>query len=753
MWHMARILVTAILAAVVAVLALPGSALAATEVVRYHGVRVTVPANWPVFHLGAGSSVCVRFNRHAVYLGVPGTDQVCPVQAVGRTEAILISPEIAGTTAAAPGRDGLTPVSVLGAAPADGSMARVVDSAHHVVITATWGRDPAAIRAALGLHSLRAAMLATNGRRPAVARATVRPRAAPRETSAASPATPGEVYNGLGFDTCTTPSQSSMSAWSSASPFGAVGIYIGGANAACLGGNLNAAWVTTESAAGWHMIPTYVGLQSPTVSGCSKCATISATTAASEGTAAAQDAVAQAQALGIGTGNPIYDDMEGYTRTTAATTAVLTFLEAWTEQLHTSGYLSGVYSSAGSGIADLADQVGSSYVEPDEIWIADWSDPDGTQTTADPYVPAADWANNQRLHQYQGAQTESYGGVAINVDSDYLEGVTAAAGSAAPAAPPIPATPSITVSPEADGSVELTPTWAGEPGITEFQVLAGDSAQSMTPVSTIPATQTIPAVVNDAYSYFEVAALNSTGAVVGTSAAVPTPPSAAIFGSGAFVSSRGSVGIPVACLNSSFCQLTAAIYIGKRLLTAPVTKTMSIHGGVIRLSLTKRAREIVAAEPRHRLPVRVSIVSRDGMKAKRMLTLNQYTVAGMAPLSTTKASSTLQILGKSDFVSNGWAGGILAVCTASTPCNASTRVTDRSGALIATVRAQTLGAGEIGYLWFTLTAKGHALLRASKGNQLGVRLAVTTATAPNTSGGATVGTVPVARALLSLDSY
>ena len=748
--HMARIAVAATLATLAGVLAMPGVALAATKTVRYDGLRVTVPASWPVFRLGAGSSVCVRFNRHALYLGVPGANQACPVQAAGRTEAILISPESAGATAVASGRGTLAPVSVLGAAPAGGSMARVVDHAHHVVITATWNRDPAAIRTALRLRSLRGAMLATNGHSPAVARAALRPRAAPRETTPTSPATPGEVYTGLGFDTCTTPSQSSMSAWGSASPFAAVGIYIGGTNAACLGGNLNAAWVAAQSAAGWHMIPTYVGLQSPTVSGCSKCTTITTSEAGSEGTAAAQDAVAQAQALGIGTGNPIYFDMENYTRTTAATATVLTFLEAWTEQLHASGYLSGVYSSASSGITDLVGQAGTSYVEPDDIWIADW--PGDGETTADPYVPATDWANNQRLHQYQGAQTETYGGVAINVDSDYLGGATAAAGNAAPAAPPIPPAPSITVAPQSNGSVQLAPTWVGEPGITQFQILAGDSAQAMTPVETVPSTQTAPVVLEDAYSYFEVAGLNSTGAVVGTSAAVPTPPSVAIFGSGAFVSARGSVGIPVACLNSSFCQLTAAIYHGKRLLAEPVTKTMSIHGGVIRLALTKLARSIVAGAARHRLPLRVTVVSRDGMTAKRSLTFNQYTVAGTAPRLTTRASSMLQILGESDFVSNGWAGGILAVCTASTPCYASTRITTRSGVLIATAQAQTLGAGEIGYIWFTMTAKGHALLKASKGNQLGVRVAVTTAVTPSTSG-ATIGKVPVATALLSLNSY
>ena len=168
-----------------------------------------------------------------------------------------------------------------------------------------------------------------------------------------------------------------MAAWGESSPYAAIGIYIGGANAACLGGNLNAAWVSSESVAGWHMIPTYVGLQSPLVGGkpsssCGGCAAMSATpaTAATQGTAAAQDAVAQAQALGIGAGNPIYYDIEKYTRSATASGAVLAFLQAWTEQLHASGYLSGVYSSGSSGITDLVDNYGTTYVEPDELWTA-----------------------------------------------------------------------------------------------------------------------------------------------------------------------------------------------------------------------------------------------------------------------------------------------------------------------------------------------------------------------------------------------
>ena len=40
-------------------------------------------------------------------------------------------------------------------------------------------------------------------------------------------------------------------------------------------------------------------------------------------------------------------------------------------------------------------------------------------------MPAADWAAENRIHQYQGAHNDKYGGVTLNVDSDYLDGATA----------------------------------------------------------------------------------------------------------------------------------------------------------------------------------------------------------------------------------------------------------------------------------------------------------------------------------------
>jgi hypothetical protein len=229
----------------------------------------------------------------------------------------------------------------------------------------------------------------------------------------------GAIFTGLGFDACAAPSSRSMTAWAD-SPYRAVGVYIGGANRACSQPNLTASWVAEQTGAGWHLIPTYVGLQAPT-SACSSCAKLTSSQATAQGTAAAVDAVEEASTVAMGAGSPIYFDMESYSQTSSATAATLAFLEAWTNKLHALGYVSGVYSSSASGIEDLANQLGTGYVLPDHLWIANWN---GEQNTADPVVPASAWTPHQRIHQYRGGHNETYGGTTINIDNNYVDAAT-----------------------------------------------------------------------------------------------------------------------------------------------------------------------------------------------------------------------------------------------------------------------------------------------------------------------------------------
>ncbi len=243
-----------------------------------------------------------------------------------------------------------------------------------------------------------------------------------------SPARPaGAVtnYTGGGFDTCAAPSVSQMSAWLG-SPYRSIGIYVGGVNRACGTGNLSPSWVSTVKALGWNLVPLYVGFQAPCVSA-SGLATIDPAQAGPEGVLSAEDAVRQAVSLGLGAGSPIYFDMEGYGSVPSCTLAVDQFLSAWTTTLHGHGYLSGVYGSSASTIADQAAiYQNPAYAHADDIWFADWN---GCPTLLDPsFFPNVYWSNSQRLHQYQANSTENWGGVTLNIDRDYDSGAVAGPG-------------------------------------------------------------------------------------------------------------------------------------------------------------------------------------------------------------------------------------------------------------------------------------------------------------------------------------
>ncbi|WP_377273164.1 glycoside hydrolase domain-containing protein [Peterkaempfera sp. SMS 1(5)a] len=396
--------------------AAPASAPAApAKGVSYHGYHVRVPGNWPVIDLAAHPDTCVRFDQHAVYLGHP-TDAgqaSCPAGLVGRSDALLIEPLDAQSrplvdryTRVAPHGSAKAPATSGAGAPT-GRIREAVPAAG--VLVTSVGTDQAAAQTVLDSATLDTQAQAA----PLSATAAVTAEAA--TTVAAQPGT----YTGLGFDPCAAPSNAQMSAWS-ASPFHAIGVYISGISAACAQPNLTSSWVQTQTSAGWHIIPIHVGLQAPCTTFSHR---VSATlsTAASQGHSEAQQAIAAAAALGLPTGSVLYNDMEAYDQTdSSCSNAVMTFLSAWTDELHANGYLSGVYSSAGSGMADLAGEYSTgTYTMPDHIWFARWNGLADTDAT--PYVPAADWADHQRIHQLSGDTDETWGGVTINIDRDYLD--------------------------------------------------------------------------------------------------------------------------------------------------------------------------------------------------------------------------------------------------------------------------------------------------------------------------------------------
>lgn len=418
---------------------------AAPKVVRYRDYQFRVPGSWPVYNLATHPSQCVLFSTHAVYLGTPGSDQRCPASAVGRTEALLIQPansasaqasviKLNGGSAALPERAALP-----AAATAD-HMFQVEVPRAGVLVTATYGTQEPRLRSILAGATIvgRTTAPGARSRSPgssgssssalggsaasSAATQMVMTVAADSLTASVTPAPDSPltsmIGSGLGMDTCTAPSISTMTSWL-ASPYRVIGTYLGGMNWACDYGNFSASWVHRVAAEGWRFAPLWVGRQAPCLN-IQGIAVIDPSHAVAEGEAEAKSAVAAARRFGFGQGTPIYFDMEGYHSSRGCTSAVVNFIGGWTRELHAAGYVSGFYSSAASGIRDLAAAFNNrGYPRPDDIWIAFWN---GEPVLTDPYVPNAYWANHQRLHQYSGPHEEKWGGVTLDIDADAVDG-------------------------------------------------------------------------------------------------------------------------------------------------------------------------------------------------------------------------------------------------------------------------------------------------------------------------------------------
>ncbi|MCF6376166.1 DUF1906 domain-containing protein [Nocardioides KLBMP 9356] len=270
---------------------------------------------------------------------------------------------------------------------------------------------------------------------PATADGTSRPTAAPAPKLASQRqialATPGD-FTGHGFDQCLAPTQAAMDAWWKKSPFSAVGIYISGDSRACRSQpNLSPTWVAAQVARGWRLLPIALGPQAscqPRFPRYEDDFTISPkpaggyAAAAAQGTAEADKNAADAMAYGIGPGSTLWYDLEGFDLTnTACRESALAFTSAWVTRTKALGYVAGFYSSASSGIKMLDDartQRPGQFALPDRIWIARW---DGRADTSTTYIPEDGWRPGGRMKQYRGGHNETWGGVTINIDTNFID--------------------------------------------------------------------------------------------------------------------------------------------------------------------------------------------------------------------------------------------------------------------------------------------------------------------------------------------
>ena len=256
---------------------------------------------------------------------------------------------------------------------------------------------------------------------------------APAGSATANVATPG-AFHGYGFDQCLAPTQRSMDAWLRHSPYLAVGIYISGASRACkVQPNLTPTWVTTQLRSGWKLLPITLGPQASCNTRFPRYgndATISPDPgsdgrypkARRQGAAEADRTVAAAKSLGLSPGSTMWYDLEGFDADrTRCRYSAMAFLSAWTRELHALDYVSGVYSSAASGIKMLDDarvNTPGRFTLPDRLWIADWN---RNADVFSAYVRNDGWMPHKRVHQYRGGQPETFGGVTINIDRNWLD--------------------------------------------------------------------------------------------------------------------------------------------------------------------------------------------------------------------------------------------------------------------------------------------------------------------------------------------
>ena len=246
-----------------------------------------------------------------------------------------------------------------------------------------------------------------------------------------------QILIGQGFDACEIPTLSQMQTWAVSSPYKAVNLYIGGSSRACDNLALNSMYLKQLSQQGWKFIPTWVGPQAPCTGYLTKMSSDPAT-AYNQGVAQADLAVEKLAALGLTypnkTGSVIYYDIEYYGTNAACRAAVNSFMNGWVSQLHVRGNLAGVYAThaCNTGLSDFRTITNV----PDVVWIAGWyydlGDPRGTyDPTASVWdwlsscMPNTAWPNHQRIRQYSGDHTETWGNLLLEIDNDVLDGVVA----------------------------------------------------------------------------------------------------------------------------------------------------------------------------------------------------------------------------------------------------------------------------------------------------------------------------------------
>ncbi|MFD9305332.1 DUF1906 domain-containing protein [Streptomyces sp. NPDC060048] len=383
--------------------------------VDYRGLRLTVPAGWRVVDLDRNPEACLRLDLPTLYLGHAGTQGECAAAraAAPRADTLHLEP-----LDGAPPRADIPTVGGDGGDPlpkvrGDSNEIRYALRRAGLMATVSYGTTPESVRGVLA-RARALAPPAAPGPGPAAVQPAVAVGGGPRSAVQ-------EPFTGEGFDACTAPTQKAMNAWRADSPFGAVGVYIGGRARACAQPQLTAEWVSRQTGAGWHLMPIWVGPQ-PWHSASTGLST-DPSEANEQGMAAADGAAQAAGSLGLAEGTVLYNDLENYTDRATWDAPVVAYLTAWTVRLHELGYRAAAYVAASSGAKALsAHYAQAPDAMPDVLWVARWNGA-ASVTDADLGLPAGtrQWAGARRAHQFRGDHDATYGDVTINIDRNWVD--------------------------------------------------------------------------------------------------------------------------------------------------------------------------------------------------------------------------------------------------------------------------------------------------------------------------------------------
>ncbi|MGI6258293.1 MAG: glycoside hydrolase domain-containing protein [Anaerolineaceae bacterium] len=237
------------------------------------------------------------------------------------------------------------------------------------------------------------------------------------------------TFKGHAFDACEIPKLAEMQTWFTASPFRVVNLYIGGISRACRNLPLTASYIHSMYRQGWLFIPTWVGPQAPCTNFRNRFS-YNVNEAYQQGVDNANQAVAKLKELYLtnsdGTGSIVYYDLEYFPYSSQCSAAARSFVNGWTARLQQLGTRSGLYATSSNLTQNTFWNIAN---PPHAVWIAEWYRTPGfrpNETVWDRrYLSNDVWTHDQRILQYSGTFTGTWGGVSISIDPNVAEGPVA----------------------------------------------------------------------------------------------------------------------------------------------------------------------------------------------------------------------------------------------------------------------------------------------------------------------------------------